>query len=458
MKKLYFLSFVLLVAFSALQISETTAPPPPPGGNPILPVTPYNYEFDLPSHINLPSSGGYGQVPAPNFNSITDDKATLGRVLFYDTRLSLNDDLSCGSCHKQERSFADDKRFSEGIDMTATTRNTPNINDLGWRTTDFLFWDMREDDLGDLALLPALNEEELGNNLVTIIERVSEAPFYAQLFDNAFGSSTVTEQRISDALEQFMNSMTTFETRWDEAANNNFQTFTLEEQLGRELFEESCAICHSPPNFMSSMVMLANNGLDSDFSNDGGLGDFSGNPSELGLFKSPTLRNIALTAPYMHDGRFEDLDAVIDFYSDSLKTNGSSMSEMPFFNLDSETGFDFDEEEKAALKAFLLSLTDQNFTTDPRFSNPFPQLVNTSIVELEGVHVYPNPTTDFLQIKLPETGKSSIFLSSLDGKMVFSDITSSGDYRLERMGLPSGIYFLRIESNAKIKTMKVVFE
>ena len=461
MKKLYFISLTLLVfalSFTALQVSETTAPPPPPGGNPILPSIPYSYEFDLPDHISLPSSGGYGQVPANDFHLITDARATLGRVLFYDTRLSLNDDLSCGSCHKQERSFADDKRFSEGIDMTAATRNTPNINDLGWRTTDFLFWDMREDDLGDLALLPALNEDELGNDLQTIIERVEAAPFYGPLFIDAFGSTSVTQLNISDALEQFMNSMTTFETRWDIAANNNFQTFTIEEQEGRELFEESCAICHSPPNFMSDMVLIANNGLDADFSNDGGLGEFNGNPDQLGLFKSPTLRNIELTAPYMHDGRFETLEDVINFYSDSLKTNGSSMSEMPFFNLDSSTGFAFDEEEKIALKAFLLTLTDENFITDPRFSDPFPQTVNTTIVELEGVQVFPNPTVDALQIKLPENGQSTIHLTSVDGRRVFSDNTFNRDYILERNGLPSGIYFLRIEANAKIKTMKVVFE
>lgn len=461
MKKLYSLAItfsLIAFAFSALQVSETTAPPPPPGGNPILPTTPYEYEFQLPNHINLPSSGGYGQNPLPGFTSISDDKATLGRVLFYDTRLSLHDDLSCGSCHIQERSFADDKRFSEGIDMTAATRNTPNINDLGWRATNFFFWDMREDNLQDLALLPALDENELGNDLTTIIERVGDTPFYGQLFINAYGSSTITEDRISDALEQFMASMTTFNSRWDEAANNNFQSLSTEEFEGRELFEANCAICHSPPNFTSNIVSFMNNGLDAEFSSDGGLGDITGNADDFGIFKSPTLRNIEKTAPYMHDGRFETLEDVIDFYSDSLQTNGTSFAEIGFIEVPSETGFNFTDSEKANLKSFLLTLTDHDFLTDPRFSNPFPQLVNTSIVELEGVQVFPNPTVDFIQIKLPESEKASIYLTSTDGKTVFSDVTSNENYILQRSGLPSGIYFLRIEANAKIKTMKVVFE
>jgi len=462
MKKLYSIGFVfiaLTLVFTASQLSKTTAPPPPPGGNPILPTTPYSYEFEMPAHITLPGSGAYyGEDPLPLFTNITDDKATLGRVLFYDTRLSLHDDLSCGSCHLQERSFADDQQFSEGIDMTASVRNTPNINDLGWRATNFFFWDMREDDLQELALLPALNEDELGNDLETIIERVGDTPFYPQLFINAYGSSDVTEERISDALEQFMNSMTTFNTRWDEAAANNFQTFSTDEFEGRELFELNCAICHSPPNFTSSLVSFANNGLDSEFSNDGGLGDVNGNSNDLGIFKSPTLRNIELTAPYMHDGRFETLEDVIDFYSDSLKTNGSSFAEVGLLDIPNDTGFGFTDEEKAKLKLFLLTLTDEDFTTDPRFSNPFPQTVNTSIVELEGVQVFPNPTVDLIEIKLPEDGKSTIYLTSTDGKAVFTDTTADRNYILQRNGLPSGIYFLRVEANAKIKTLKVVFE
>ena len=462
MKKLYFVGFVFVafaLTFSALQVSETTAPPPPPGGNPILPTTPYVYEQEMPAHILLPGSGAYyGQDPIPEFVNVTDDKATLGRVLFYDTRLSLHDDLSCGSCHLQERSFADDRQFSEGIGMTATVRNTPNINDLGWRVANAFFWDMREDDLQDLALLPALNEDELGNDLETIIERVGDAPFYSQLFVNAYGSSTITEARIADALEQFMNSMTTFNTRWDEAAANNFQTLSTEEFEGRELFELNCAICHSPPNFTSTLVSFANNGLDSDFSNDGGLGDITGNPNDLGIFKSPTLRNIELTAPYMHDGRFETLEEVIDFYSDSLQLNGNNFAEIGLLETPEETGFDFTDEEKAKLKSFLLTLTDNSFITDPRFSNPFPQTVNTSIVELEGVQVFPNPTVDHIQVKLPQSTKSAIYLTSADGRTVFSDVTSDRSYLIQRNGLPTGVYFLRIEANAKIKTMKVIFE
>jgi len=337
-------------------------------------------------------------------------------------------------------------------------RNTPNINDLGWRVANAFFWDMREDNLQDLALLPALNEDELGNDLETIIERVGDTPFYSQLFVNAYGSSTVTEDRIADALEQFMNSMTTFNTRWDEAAANDFQTLSTEEFEGRELFELNCAICHSPPNFTSTLVAFANNGLDSDFSNDGGLGEITGNANDMGIFKSPTLRNIELTAPYMHDGRFETLEDVIDFYSDSLKTNGSSFFEIGLLETPTDTGFDFTDDEKAKLKTFLLTLTDESFLTDPRFSNPFPQTVNTSIVELEGVQVYPNPTVDAVQIKLPEGGKTAIYLTSTEGKTVYNDVTSDRSYILQRNGLASGIYFLRIEANGKIKTMKVVFE
>lgn len=336
-----------------------------------LPAIPYNYtELGYPEHF---------QTTALNFilgnnlinNPITDEGATLGRVLFYDTKLSINDEVSCASCHLQEYGFSDPKTFSEGFDGRLTRRNSMALaNTLFTRR---FFWDMRANGLRQQVLQPIQDDLEMGSHLDSLILELSQTDYYPGLFEAAFASDTITADKISDALTQFINSMTAYTSKYDEGLSNDFSNFTAEEQLGKELFFErglNCNQCHSNADFANTSML--NNGLIAN-ENDLGRMEITGNIEHQYQFKAPTLRNIALTAPYMHDGRFETLEAVIEHYNSGIQ---------PYPNLDDRlttTGMNggpprqmnLTEAEKAALIAFLHTFTDEDLITDEKYSDPF---------------------------------------------------------------------------------------
>jgi cytochrome c peroxidase len=341
-----------------------------------LPREPYRYaDLDLPAHF---ASGFAERLDnTPRDNPVTDRGAALGRALFYDTRLSANHTISCGSCHVQKNSFVDANRFSKGFAGKRTDRHAMSLVNLRYVLAGRFFWDERADTLEAAVLLPIQNKVEMGQDLSTVVQTVSKDAQYAELFAAAFGDGKVTEARIGKALAQFVRALVSYRSKFDAglakaaSVRDDFPNFTVQENRGKALFLSNCAICHMPgqdANFL--MIRATNNGLDEDHrTSDGGVGDITLNPRDLGRFKSPSLRNVEHTAPYMHDGRFDTLEKVIDHYSTGVKPHANLDPRMR--QLDRARHLRFTESEKAALVAFLKTLTDEAFLTDPKFSDPW---------------------------------------------------------------------------------------
>ncbi len=313
---------------------------------------------------------------------------TLGRVLFYDRKLSLNNSVACASCHKQTLAFADNVRFSEGFERKLTTRNSMPIQNILGRShfdslvvidpmpgffQNFLFWDGREHDLKTMVMKPIVNHVEMGfTDLSELETKLGRVPYYETLFEKAFGDRTITEERIALAISSFVQSISSQQTRFDRAAMNNEPLSALE-QKGRSLFTTvyDCNSCHqveSPHGYLHAGV-FANIGLEANYQ-DNGLGEVTKNSFDNGKFKIPSLRNVALTAPYMHDGRFETLDDVMEHYSHGI-ANHPNLDH----RLKTEKGtprvMEIPDSDKDAIIAFLHTLTDYQMITDKKFSDPF---------------------------------------------------------------------------------------
>jgi cytochrome c peroxidase len=335
-----------------------------------LPDEPYRYaDLDLPAHFKTELVRRFDNTP--DDNPVTDHGATLGRALFYDTRLSANNTVSCGSCHVQKHAFVDPNRFSKGFEGKLTDRHAMSLVNLRYVPRGRFFWDERARSLEEAVLLPIQNKVEMGQDLARVVEVLGKDEKCSGLFGKAFGDRKVTPERIGKALAQFVRSMVSCRSKYDlglakvASARDDFPNFTVQENRGKALFLSNCAICHLPdPDVNFLMIAATNNGLDGDHKNaDGGVGDITLNPRDIGRFKSPSLRNVERTAPYMHDGRFDTLEKVIDHYSTGVK---------PHPNLDPRMRrLKFTASEKAALIAFLRTLTDHTFLTDPKLSDPW---------------------------------------------------------------------------------------
>jgi cytochrome c peroxidase len=338
--------------------------------HPTLPATTYNY-----SQVNLPSS--FTSSPMNFFysvsssNPITDDGATLGRVLFYDKQLSRNDKRSCASCHNQERAFSDNVPFSKGLYGGLTARNSMAI--VNTRFSFRFFWDLRSVTLENQVLEPIKNHVEMDMTLSELVQKVKGIPYYSSLFQKAFGSTEVTSEKISFALSQFLHSMVSYQSKYDEGVTNNFANFTQLEADGKDLYfsgSVNCNHCHSTVNFFGNNAAV--NGLDLAYT-DNGVGAQTGNSADNGKFKIPTLRNIEVTAPYMHDGRFATLEEVIEHYNSGIQAHPNLDDRL---TVEGQIGgtpkqYNMSTYQKQALVAFLKTLTDQSFLTDIRFSDPF---------------------------------------------------------------------------------------
>jgi cytochrome c peroxidase len=358
-------------ADSAARRDEKKTPPAPSTARTLrLPETPYRYaEIDLPDHFKTPVARRFDNTPADN--PVTDHGATLGRVLFYDTRLSANNTISCGSCHVQKNGFVDPNRFSKGFKGKQTDRHAMSVANLRHSLRGRFFWDERADTLEAAVLVPIQSKLEMGQDLTRLVEVLGKDKRYPELFKKAFGDGKVRQERIGKALAQFLRSMVSYRSKYDQgrakvtSVRDDFKNFTVQENRGKALFLSNCAVCHLPgqdAHFVT--IRPANNGLDEDFKkSDGGVGDVTLNGSQIGLFKSPSLRNVEKTAPYMHDGRFDTLEKVIDHYSKGVKQHP---------NLDPPVRrLNFTDSEKRALIDFLKTLTDEKFLADPKFSDPF---------------------------------------------------------------------------------------
>jgi cytochrome c peroxidase len=462
LKSIYTFSLIFLVVIIGQALtssSKRTIVSPPDEGELNLPEIPFDYSPEPPLHI-FDFILGWG-INNDALNSIDDYIATLGRVLFYDVRLSDDNSLSCASCHKQALAFSDDKAFSNGIGENLTTRNTMPLNDLGWQVGQSFFWDFRAFGLQDAVIQPILATHELGKQMPDLITKIEAAEVYAPLFVNAFGDTGVTEDRIAYALAEFINSMVSFNTRYDQSIQGLI-TLSDSEIAGQNLFDNNCSFCHITPHFGVTDPMGffpgGNNGLDSVFS-DLGMGGWTGDDFLHGVFRAPSLRNVEVTAPYMHDGRFETLEEVIQFYSEEVIPNDQSMFNWIFG--EDFTGYDFSEAEKADLLAFLKVLTDENLLTDDRWSNPWESISTAvSTPELQNISVYPNPTDDQLIIELNNSEGIMYSISIYDarGQLVESINTNDSQLTFDRKKLPPGIYELQATNGNKQRTFQIIFK
>jgi cytochrome c peroxidase len=385
MKRISFVfTFLLLVILACSDKSLVTSAEE----NLSLPNEPYAYDkLSLPVGSSIAGSFDDFTIDnnvvtfSNNKTEITPWGATLGRVLFYDKKLSLNNTVSCASCHHQEKAFADGLQFSTGFEGRVTTRNSMAI--VNPILQNNLFWDSRSKTIHDLSLQPVQNHIEMGmEDLNRLVSKLENTEYYKPLFKKAFGTNEINPTNISKALSQFVASITTSRSRFDAGSINNFNNFSELEKMGMELFNSDkakCSSCHGGGNMsaldgpndpyggggsfsaVQDLRGATNIGLDIVYK-DNGLGN--------GKFKIPSLRNIELTGPFMHDGRFKTLEEVVNHYTNGIKphqhldvkfTDGKG--NVKPLNLNSI--------EKKAIIAFLKTLTDQEMTKDPKWSNPF---------------------------------------------------------------------------------------
>jgi cytochrome c peroxidase len=339
---------------------------------PLLPASVLAYSdltAPLPQHFRTGGGPGGAVINTDNTpasNLTTDAGATLGRVLFYDPRLSANDAVSCGSCHVQSVGFADTARFSRGINGARTPRHSMPLGNARFYQRGRFFWDERAATLEAQVLQPIQDPGEMALSLAHAVTKIEVSAFYAPLFTAAFGSPEVTSDRIALALSQFVRSMVTSRSKHDAAfavpGPPNFAgVFTAQELEGFTLFTglAGCARCHATDAHVGVNVM--NNGLDAVITDQGAGG---------GRFKAPSLRNVGTRNHFMHDGRFTTLDQVVEHYDSGVRVSPTVDQRLLAPN-GQPLRLNLSASQRAALVAYLHTLTDQTFLTDVRFSDPF---------------------------------------------------------------------------------------
>ncbi len=380
-----------LILFSALCVVLSIAacdpgqdPPPPVTGDLLdIPYNPEPYTIVKPAH--------FPEIPIPANNPMTKAGVQLGRYLFYDPILSANNTMSCSSCHLPAGSFTDNKAVSIGIDGIPGKRSSMSLLNIAYAGNG-LFWDGRSKTLEDQALLPVEDPIELHTTWGNVIEKLKAHPDYPTRFRQAFGindRSEITKELAAKAMAQFQRILISsgnskfdrFKFKNDDNALDDDEWegmvmfFDDSGNQGVNLPDAQCFHCHGSTTLTGNNYF--NNGLDSVGSLDEfkDLGRFlvTNNPSDKGKFRAPTLRNIALTAPYMHDGRFNTLKEVLDNYS----KNGKNVSnEDPFirqlgYSNGNGTWSGLTEDQKNKIVKFLEALNDTDFINNPDIQNPF---------------------------------------------------------------------------------------
>ncbi len=335
--------------------------------------TPLRYEaaphaaaLELEVPVNLPAIAAY-----PARNPLTEEGVALGRMLFYDPVLSKNGTVSCASCHQQDKAFSDGLALSKaGVSGEQLKRHVPSLVNLAWMNG--MFWDGGAKDVESLNFGPLTHPDEMGQDLKAVAQKLQNDAHYPQLFKQAFGTDSITSAYITRALAQFERTLISGNSRYDRyvrgEANSRLNSMELE---GLVLFQEHCSSCHATDLFTDNGYH--NNGLDAVFpdAHEGlalGRGRVTAQQADIGKYKTPTLRNIAFTAPYMHDGRFETLEQVLEHYGSGIQV---SPSLAPQLQANGKAGIPVSTAEKEKLIAFLHTLSDGSFVNDKRFSNPF---------------------------------------------------------------------------------------
>jgi len=355
-----------------------------------IPEFPLDYTNKYPDYYRGGTTGRFDK-----------DMATLGRVLFYDKKLSADNTISCASCHKQELAFADDVDLSIGIEERRTGRNSLALGAVFnfqeyYGSASFgavpFFWDNRAISVQEQSIQTFAAENEMGMEMHKVVAAVKDLPYYAPLFEMAYGNpqgqdriNLITEDNVLNAISTFVNSIGSFNSKYDNALDaSGYQLFgfgsnpeinrsgvknalTAEEGRGFELYLTNCGSCHGDVNGVPGKIQ-ANNGLDMNYE-DNGAGDITNSNADNAKFKVPTLRNIMLTAPYMHDGRFETMEAVLDHYSSGIQMHPNLDGELKNGNAPKQ--MNFTAEQRADLIAFFNTFTDTEFIAAERFSDPF---------------------------------------------------------------------------------------
>lgn len=319
------------------------------------------------ARLEVPAN--FPALPAANpDNPLTEEGIALGRALFYDTRLSGNDQLSCASCHSQALAFTDGVALSkQGVAGTTLKRHVPGLANLAWM--DGLFWDGGSKNLESLAFGPITAEDEMDQDLTLLVSELKAVPAYVKQFKLVFQDEIKTAY-IARALAQFQRTLISGNSRYDKYSRRApGAALSAGELRGLQQVRQKCGTCHAGELFTDNLYH--NNGLDSDFSDSAHEGIYQGryrityNPADLGSYKTPTLRNVMRTAPYMHDGRFATMEEVLDHYSQGVRQSPSLDPA-----LQENAGIPLTTEEKADIISFLETLTDHDFLENEKFGPP----------------------------------------------------------------------------------------
>lgn len=338
--------------------------------------TPDDFSATTPYNLQIPPF--FPPMDIPIDNPLTVEGVELGRFLFWEKKLSGDNTQSCGSCHLPEHGFSDPNQFSTGITGQIGNRQSMALMNLGWARN--YFWDGRALTLEIQVIEPVINPIEMNENWDHALEELRNDPVYPEKFRLAFGSPEITKARAAKAMASFLRTMISSGSKFDRERIGQY-TFTTEEEAGFNMFLNEgginqatgepwggadCFHCHGFGGMQISDYLMHNNGLDANFQNDPGLAGITGNPLDSGKFKTPSLRNIEFTAPYMHDGRFNTLEEVLDHYNAGgvLSTTIDPMMEAQ------GGGLFLTPTMKQNLIAFLKTLSDTDYMTNPAFSNP----------------------------------------------------------------------------------------
>ena len=326
---------------------------------------------DLPSKFTafrFQTSAAFPVPELPADNPLIVERVELGRRLFNETALSKDNTISCASCHQETSAFSDDRAFSLGISNRIGTRNAMPLFNLAWKNS--FFWDGRALSLRAQTLMPIQDHAEMDQTLTNAVMKLQSAD-YSALFAAAFESPEITPEKIGLALEQFLLTLTSFDSKFDRALRNEEQLNAME-QRGLELFMTEydprrgqfgadCFHCHGGALFQNQS--FANNGLDAEFK-DIGRARVTGREADRGKFAVPSLRNVAITGPYMHDGRFATLEQVVAHYASGVRRSATldpNLAKHP------DGGVPLSAADQQALVAFLRTLTDSTFIEHEQF-------------------------------------------------------------------------------------------
>ncbi len=446
------------------------------GNEPYLPSVTYDYmNVDSPLFlINNPVSNTQYSPSPPSGGggpAVNNRGATLGRVLFYDTQLSKNRTVSCASCHDSKLGFADKVDFSEGFDGDVTDRNSLGIVNAKFGRFSGFLWDRRANGMDDQIFLALESSIEMGLSKDTMVARLEATSFYPELFEDAFGSRQITAEKAANAITQFVISIVSFQSKYDhgresvQQISDAFPNFTTEENLGKSLFLTHCSSCHTSDLFV--MPSPQNNGLDLNYA-DKGVGEQTNNPGDYGMFAAASLRNIALTAPYMHDGRFETLEEVIEHYNSGVKNHPNLGAALRQNSLPNPSvpprQLNLTQTQKNAMVAFLKTLTDTVPAHELKWSDPFDPANAPN--GLSGIHnrlpmdVYPNPAQNVARVRFTNSEHQLFNIRVLDqnGRMISHDQTRLDNYQLNMGDLPAGVYMVEVFNDRQRQVEKLILK